>query len=59
MSAIKNKIDDFLCNGGSNLGYDSLDLPKLDDMDMVLKQNIPIWEYKGKTEKQYYGGEDE
>ena len=59
MSAIKNKIDDFLNNGGLNLGYQDNELPKLDDMDMILKNNVPIWEYKGKTEKEYYGGEDE
>ena len=37
MSAIKSKIIDFLFNGGTDLGYSEIELPKLDDMDSVIK----------------------
>ena len=59
MSAIKSKIIDFLFNGGTDLGYSEIELPKLDDMDSVIKYRITVWDYKGVSEKQYYGGQDE
>ena len=59
MSAIQSKIADFLENGGYRLDYTDHALPDLDDMDSVLKHSIPVWEYFGKTQKEYYGGEDE
>ena len=59
MSAIKSRIIDFLFNGGTDLGYSEIELPTLDDMDSVIKHRITVWDYKGLTEKQYYGGQDE
>ena len=56
MSAIKNKLDHFLDYGGWNLGYDSTNLPKLEDMDYILDHDISVWEYNGMTNKEYYGG---
>ena len=56
MSAIKNKIENFLESGGRGLDYTDEVLPDLDDMDSVI---IPVWEYFGKTQKEYYGGGDE
>ena len=50
MSAIKSKIIDFLFNGGTDLGYSEIELPKLDDMDSVIKYRITVWDYKGVTE---------
>ena len=46
---------DFLDNGGFDLDYDEFTLPKLDDMDMILKERVPVWEYKGVSEEEYYG----
>tara|TARA_R100000353_G_scaffold75844_1_gene57640 strand:+ start:477 stop:656 length:180 start_codon:yes stop_codon:yes gene_type:complete len=59
MSQIKNKIQDFLDNGGRDLEYDEIVLPSLEDMDQVLKEKIPVWDYFGKSIKEYYGGVDE
>ena len=51
---IKGSIDEFLLEGGTALGYDEYNLPKLDDMSSVLEHNIPVWEYYGwATEKEY------
>ena len=47
----------FLEGGGYELGYHEREMPDLKDIDFVIEENIPIWEYRGKTEKQYYGGE--
>ena len=50
MSAIKDKIIDFLENGGRNLDYSDEILPNIDDMDAILKNHIPVWEYFGQTQ---------
>ena len=55
MSMIKDKAMDFLNNGGFDLDYDEFNLPKLDDMDVILENNIHIWEYRGMSEDEYYG----
>ena len=55
MSMIKDKAMDFLDNGGFDLDYDEFTLPKLDDMDAILDNNIHIWDYKGMSEEEYYG----
>jgi len=59
MSAIQNQIIEFLDSGGRDLDYDEDTLPNLDDMHAVLKNNIAVWEYFGKTHEEYYGGSDE
>ena len=59
MSKIKRSIDDFLDNGGRGLGFCEDNLPDRDDFQIVLQQMIQIWEYKGLTKKQYYGGDNE
>ena len=59
MSAIKSAINDFLDNGGRDLGFDEENLPDLDDFQLILQQWVKVWEYHGKTEKEYYGGDDE
>ena len=57
MGKIKSHIEDFLADGGSDLGYDFDQLPELKDFEIVLKHNVPVWEYKGyETERAYYGG---
>jgi hypothetical protein len=59
MSKTKNKVIDFLEEGGRDLGYSENHLPKLEDFRIVLNHSIHVWEYHGKTHQQYYGGEDE
>lgn len=55
MSAIKDKIIDFLENGGRNLDYSDEILPNIDDMDAILKNDIPVWEYFGQTQAEWFG----
>ena len=55
MSLIKDKAMDFLNDGGYDLDYDEFNLPKLDDMVAILENNIHIWEYRGMSEDEYYG----
>jgi len=54
MSKIGDAVNEFLNGGGSDLGYSNKDLPDLKDLLFVIDQQIPVWEYHGKTEKQYY-----
>ena len=49
-------MNEFLNNGGYHLGYSEMELPDLDDLDVILSRSIQVWEYKGYTEKEYYGG---
>ena len=55
MSKMGDLVNEFLNNGGYFLGYNEMELPELDDMYMILSQSIKVWEYKGHTEKEYYG----
>ena len=40
MGIIKDKAMDFLNDGGYDLDYDEWNLPKLDDMDVILENNV-------------------
>jgi len=42
MSKIKEYAQDFLENGGYDLGYDENNLPKIKDMQEILKYGIPV-----------------
>ena len=55
MGAIKGKMMEFLENGGYDLEYDEWNMPKLEDLDAVLDEEIVVWEYLGMTEEEYYG----
>ena len=55
MGAVKGKMMEFLENGGYDLEYDEWNMPKLEDLDAVLDEEIPVWEYFGQTEREYYG----
>ena len=55
MGLIKDKAMDFLNDGGFDLSYDEWTLPKLDDMDVILENNVHVWEYRGVTEEEWYG----
>lgn len=59
MSKIADAVEDFLDNGGRELGYSSNNLPDLDDFQLVLQQLVKVWEYHGVTEYEYYGGGNE
>tara|TARA_R100001594_G_scaffold99392_2_gene133897 strand:+ start:1576 stop:1887 length:312 start_codon:yes stop_codon:yes gene_type:complete len=51
---IKESVDEFLLEGGKDLGYDDLNLPRLKDMEAVLENKITCWEYYGyKTKEEY------
>ena len=55
MGKIKEKAMEFLENGGYDLEYDEWNMPRLEDLDAVLDEEIPVWEYFGQTEREYYG----
>ena len=55
MGLIKDKAMDFLNDGGYDLDYDEWNLPKLDDMDVILENNVHVWDYRGVTEEEWYG----
>ena len=68
MGKMKNKVMDFLDEGGRDLGFDENQLPKLEHMSNIIAQRIPIWEYYHSSKKDYYhskninmfeGGKDE
>ena len=42
MGMIKDKAMDFLNSGGYDLDYDEWNLPKLDDMDVILENNVHV-----------------
>ena len=54
MGAVKGKMMEFLENGGYDLEYDEWNMPKLEDLDAVLDEEIVVWEYLGMTEEEYY-----
>ena len=49
MGKIKEKAMEFLENGGYDLEYDEWNMPRLEDLDAVLDEEIPVWEYFGQT----------
>ena len=55
MGAVSDKAMEFLENGGYDLEYDEWNMPKLEDLDAVLDEEIVVWEYLGMTEEEYYG----
>ena len=53
---MKDAMIYFLDNGGYELGYNEGEMPDIDDLNMVLQRGIKVWEYKGVSEQEYYGG---
>ena len=47
----------FLENGGYELGYNEREMPDVDDINMVLQRGVKVWEYRGVSEQEYYGGQ--
>ena len=60
MSKLFNYAQDFLDDGGTELGYSHYDMPDLSDMSSILENSVKVWEYHGMTMEQYYtiGKED-
>tara|TARA_Y100001963_G_scaffold68502_2_gene95501 strand:- start:36432 stop:36608 length:177 start_codon:yes stop_codon:yes gene_type:complete len=56
MGKISSEIVDFLANGGSELGFSDEELPALGQFNDVLRYGITVWDYKGMTKEEYYGG---
>ena len=54
MSKLLQYADYFLENGGKQLGYDEVNMPEAKDIELVLSFQIPIWDYNGMTEEEYY-----
>lgn len=54
MSRIFGYTQDFLDEIGYSLGYDEKNLPEFKDIEMVWRFNIPVWEYNGLTEAEFY-----
>ena len=44
---VKDKIQDWLESGGWELGYDYGRLPDLSDFNIILKEQISCYNYKG------------
>ena len=53
---MKAAIEDFLDNGGRDLGFNEENLPDIDDFQVVLQQMVLVWDYLGVTKEEYYGG---
>ena len=54
MGKLLQYADYFLKNGGEDLGYSIENLPTAKDIEYVLSYQIPIWDYNGMTEEEYY-----
>ena len=53
---MKDAMMYFLDNGGYELGYNESEMPDIDDLNIVLQRGIKVWDYKGVSEQEYYGG---
>ena len=56
MSKVQSYGQEFLDNVGYTLGYDINNMPEFKDIEIVWAYRVPIWEYKGMSQKEYYGG---
>ena len=54
MSKLFNVMQDFLDDGGTELGYSHYDIPNLADLSAVLENSVKVWEYHGMSMGQYY-----
>ena len=54
MSKLFNAMQDFLDDGGTQLGYSHYDMPNLADMSAILENSVKVWEYHGMSEREYY-----
>ena len=54
MSKVFSYAQDFLDDGGTELGYSHYDMPNLADMSAILENSVKVWEYHGMSEREYY-----
>ena len=54
MSKTFSHAQDFLDDGGDELGYSNYDMPSLEDMSTILEHNVKVWEYHGMSMGEYY-----
>ena len=54
MGKIKDKMMDFLENGGFELGFHENMIPNIGDTDIILKNDIKVWEYMGYRNREDY-----
>ena len=54
MSKVFDYAQNFLDDGGTELGYSQYDLPNLADMSSILEHYLKVWEYHGVSEGEYY-----
>ena len=54
MSNLFNAMQDFLVDGGTELGYSHHDMTNLADMSAILENSVKVWEYHGMSEREYY-----
>ena len=52
MGKIKNKCQDFLENGGSELGYSMECLPELSEFQIIINRQIDAQDYSESQEKE-------
>ena len=51
---MKEYIQEFLDEVGYKLGYDEKNLPEAKDIELVWRCAVPVWDYNGQTEYEYY-----
>jgi|TARA_R100000781_G_scaffold26155_2_gene19250 hypothetical protein len=54
MSKTKDYTQEFLDSVGYDLGYSEGNLPEFKDIDVVWAFRVPVWEYHGQKEHEYY-----
>jgi hypothetical protein len=55
MGKLKSVVEDFLSEGGYDLGYNMDAIPHLDDMRIILRNSILVWHYYGfENAAEYY-----
>ena len=58
MGKIADYGEYFLENGGRKLGYDEKSMPEPKDIEVIMTFGVPVWDYNGLTEEEYYGGSE-
>ena len=56
MGRLKSMTEDWLDDFGYDLGFTIETCPPIKDWDIIVNNSVKVWEYYGKTHKQYYGG---
>tara|TARA_R110000824_G_scaffold147810_5_gene317326 strand:+ start:74 stop:247 length:174 start_codon:yes stop_codon:yes gene_type:complete len=54
---MKEYMQEFLDEVGYKLGYDERNMPETKDIEIVWRFAVPVWDYNGLTEYEYYMNE--